>query len=101
MDLATKEDIDALKASIADIFKCMSDMRQKLVISDVLYVSDIARIEDLSVSGIKKCPWLLPNFGKSEYPEGRVRWTTETVKKWRTIPVSERISMYRQYMRNK
>lgn len=101
MDLATREDYEALKAEIEEMRACLNSIRAKLVMPEVLYVSDVAKLEDLSISGIKKSPWLLPNFGVSEYPGGRCRWTYDTVRRWRDIPVKERVSMWRTYRSNK
>lgn len=101
MELATKEDYEVLKKKLDDMLLEISMLNTKLALCDVLYVSDVARIEGLSVSGIKKSPWLLPDFGVSQYPDGRVRWTTEKVREWRAIPVLDRISMYRTWNRNR
>ena len=101
MELATKDDFEALRRQVDDLTTCVLRMSASLNLPDVLYVSDIARLEDLSISGIKKAPWLLPDFGKSEYPEGRCRWTTATVRQWRSIPVATRISMWRTSMENR
>lgn len=101
MELATREDYEALKAQLDEMRSALNAISAKLVMPDVLYVSDLAKIEDLSVPGIKKSPWLLPNFGESEYPGGRVRWTSKTVREWRSIPVKDRISMWETYTANK
>lgn len=101
MDLATKQDFDELQKKIDDLTACVLRMSSSLSLPDVLYVSDLAKIEDLSVTGIKKSPWLLPDFGVSEYPEGRCRWTTETVRRWRAIPVSTRLSMWLTRIQNR
>lgn len=101
MDLATREDFEALRKQVDDLTACVLRMSASLSLPDVLYVSDIARLEDLSISGIKKTPWLLPDFGESEYPNGRTRWTTRKVMEWRAIPVATRLSMWRTYLENK
>ena len=101
MELATKADFDCLQKKVEELTECIRRMSSSLSLPDVLYVSDIARMEDLSISGIKKSPWLLPDFGRSEYPEGRCRWTTRTVNEWRSIPVATRISMWRTHQENR
>ena len=101
MDLATKEDYIVLTKKVEDLTACVMRMSAALSLPDVLYVSDIARLEDLSISGIKKTPWLLPDFGESEDPNGRTRWTTRKGMEWRAIPVATRLSMWRTYLENK
>ena len=97
MELATKEDYEVLKKKLDDMLLEVSMINTKLALRDVLYVSDVARIEGLSVTGIKKSPWLLPDFGVSQYPDGRVRWTADKVREWRERPILERISAYRKW----
>ena len=101
MELATKQDFDALTAQIKDLSIAIERMSESLSLPDVLYTSDLALIENLSISGIKKNPWLLPDFGVSEYPTGPCRWTTKKVREWREIPVKDRFSMWQQRTRNR
>ena len=100
MELATKEDFDALNKKVDDLTATVLRMNEQLHLSDVLYVKDIAKMEDLSVSGIKKAPWLLPDFGESEYPNGHTRWSVKKVREWRDIPVKTRLSMWHTHIRN-
>jgi len=101
MELATKEDYEILKKKLDDMLIEISMINTKLALRDVLYVSDVARIEGLSVSGIKKSPWLLPDYGKSQYPDGRVRWTADKVREWREKSILDRINGYRALMANR
>ena len=100
MDLATREDFLALQNQVKELKETIMRMSMSLSLPDVLYVKDVARMEDLSISGIKKSPWLLPDFGQSEYPEGRCRWSIKKVEAWRAIPVKTRESMYFTHLKN-
>jgi len=101
MELATKQDFDNLAAMVKDLSIAIERMSESLSLPDVLYTSDVALIEDLSISGIKKCPWLLPDFGVSEYPTGPCRWSAKTVREWRSIPAKTRFSMWQQQTKNR
>lgn len=100
MELATREDFLALQNQVKELKECIMRMSSSLSLPDVLYVKDVAQLEDLSISGIKKNPWLLPDFGKSEYPDGRCRWSTKKVQEWRAIPVKTRETMYFTHLKN-
>lgn len=100
MELATKEDYDVLAGQLDEIRGLMSVLTESVMAPDVVYVSDIAKVERLSVSGIKKEPWLLPNFGEGEYP-GRARWSFKTYREWRQIPVRTRHSMWLTRLENR
>lgn len=100
MDLATKDDFDVLARELGEIRDLLGVVQESVLAPDVLYVKDVAKVERLSVSGVKKEPWLLPNFGISEYP-GRTRWSFKTVREWRQIPVKTRHSMWLTKMGNK
>lgn len=99
MEIATKDDFDALAKDIDEMKALLSILQEKTLLPSVVYVSDIAKVERLSITGIKKEPWLLPNFGISEYP-GRARWSFDTYREWRSRPVKERHRAYLTHLRN-
>lgn len=44
-------------------------------------ISDAARIYACHTATLRMRPWLLPNFGRSDFP-GRLRWTAATWERW-------------------
>ena len=99
MEIATKQDFDAMQARLDQLTEYVSLLSEKALMPDVVYLQDIARVEGLSVPGLKKQPWLIPNFGESEYP-GHKKWKYQTFRQWRNIPVMERKSMWDTHIRN-
>lgn len=89
MDLPTREDFENLRTELASIKELLFKVLEYNGAPDVVNVRFVAKVENLSVSGIRKQPWLLPDYGRSEYP-GEARWRYETFVKWRNIPVSSR-----------
>ena len=94
MELATREDFDALRSQIDSLTDLVKFLSRQVKASSVLYVSDVASMERMSVTQLKREPWLMPDFGQSEYPTGRCRWSLEKYESWRSIPVSQRKSMW-------
>lgn len=94
MELATKQDFDSLRKQLDQLTDLVKILGRQVKASNVLYVSDIASMERMSVTQIKREPWLLPDFGQSEYPTGRCRWSLEKYEGWRSLPVSQRKSMW-------
>lgn len=94
MELATKQDFDSLRKQLDQLTDLVKILGRQVKVSTVLYVSDIASLERMSVTQIKREPWLLPDFGQSEYPTGRCRWSLEKYEDWRSLPVAQRKSMW-------
>ena len=67
---------------------------------DVVTVKDIARLEGTSYSSIMhgKDMYLLPRFGQSAYPTGPKRWPVEEYFRWKKIPPTQRLEMYREHL---
>ena len=43
-----------------------------------------------SISYIKKNPWTMPNYGRSDFPGREKRWFIETYNEWFSVPPVER-----------
>lgn len=71
--------------------------------SVVVSVSDIAQMEKVSASCLRKggkYRYLLPRFGQSAYPHGVIRWTMEEYLSWSARDPFEREAEYREHLRN-
>lgn len=100
MELATKQDFDSLRRQLDQLTDLVKILGRQVKASSVLYVSDVAAMERMSVTQLKREPWLMPNFGLSDYPTGRCRWSLESYEAWRAIPVSQRKSMWDTKVQN-
>lgn len=100
--LMTKEDFRQLAAEMHSTNVMLKLLLQKTTMPRTVTVSDIARMEGLSVTNInERKPWILPNFGVSDYEGGKRKWDIETYSKWSAIPEKERIEMFRTHQRNR
>lgn len=84
-------ELEVISDRIEFLTKTMQIMMERFV-SPVMDIKDIARIEGVGVSTIytDKYRHYLPNYGHSDFPEGKTRWKFETCERWRRIPLSER-----------
>ena len=95
----TVEDFDAMSAKMDGLSAKLDMIAMSLGCSLVVKIADIARMEGLSRSQLcGKEAYLLPNFGRSDYPDGVKRWDMETWLKWRRIPIEERKRMYQTHL---
>jgi len=95
MEIASKEDFDRLETEVVqlrDLIKTLLTVQGAPVID----AKEVARREGINTQSVYKNDYrhYLPNFGVSDYPEGRVRWKLETYMKWVSIPVTERKRMW-------
>jgi len=99
MEVATKQDFDALQAQMADLKDTVSILLNYINAPKVVKVEDICRIEGVSKSQINgKEQYLLPRFGVSGYPAGVRRWDLDEYLKWRSIAPAERYRMWQQHL---
>ena len=84
-------ELEVISDRIEFLTKTMQIMLERFA-APVLDIKDIARIEGIGVSTIytDKYRHYLPNYGQSDFPEGKVRWRFETCVQWRKIPLSKR-----------
>ena len=99
--LITQEDFEQFTAHMKSIEDLLMIVVRNTKQPQYVTISDIAEIEGLSITNLKeKHPELLPNFGKSDYGTGTKRWSFDTFLRWREIPVSQRLQMYRNHILN-
>lgn len=87
--------MDALESLLASNLIAMKS-------KSILTVGDIARIEGVSISQLRKGGkerYLLPRFGESAFPTGTIRWTLEEYLEWRKQDPFEREKKYREKLR--
>ncbi len=48
----------------------------------------------LSKAKVYSSPWLMPNFGKSDYPSATKRWKWDSWEKWQSIDEEKRRSQW-------
>ena len=95
VDLATKQDYDALSSQVSMLKDELTLLRSMLLMPKVVKIKDIARMERVSVPYLyAKGRYLLPRFGVSAYDEGTVRWDLDEYLKWREIPQEKRLEMW-------
>lgn len=101
VDIATKEDIKELKNLIDKQNQLLLKLMKANRMSEVVDVSDICAMKSISRTHLlNHRQYLMPNFGESEFPEGRRRWNLETYEKWDAIPIGERILMWQNKLKN-
>ena len=89
ISIPSKEDFDRLEQKVDKLLDLYSQDKPR-----TLNVRQLAQRYASSYNHIKyDAPWLMPNFGKSDFP-GAVRWLVATVESWEGIPLEERKSMY-------
>lgn len=99
MELEIPE-IEVISDKIDFLTKTLQIMLERFA-TPVLDMKDVARIEGIGTSTIytDRYRHYLPNFGQSDFPEGKTRWRYETYANWRNIPLSERRRMWENMSR--
>lgn len=77
-----------------DVLSEKLDCMQKLIrVPETVSVSDIASMKGMSRTDLLyNKPYLLPDYGRSEFPVGKKRWTLQRYAEWEKIPLEERIA---------
>lgn len=108
----TDAKIDSLLASVNLLIEENRELRQivqrytssvcEIVDEKVLTLNDLSARYGQHRSTISRKPWILPNFGVSDFPEGTKRWKMSTVlaweektpqqhkQEWRALSIAER-----------
>lgn len=87
LDIATREDLLRVEAKLDQLLSI-------LAVPKTVTVSDICRFLGMSSSTVRyDFPWLLPNFGVSQYP-GIKKWDQAVWEKWNARPVEDRKREY-------
>lgn len=95
-------EITEMKQTLADLQMAVALLVERTGCNNTVNITDIARMEGTSVSQLRKGGaerYLLPNFGVSEYPDGKTRWSIATYMAWHQIPVAERKASYLKHLR--
>ena len=94
-EIPTKDDIENIEKRVIHIEKIVSELSQSLL-PKTFFIKDIARMCGMKPATLynDKYRHYLPNFGKSDFPDGFRRWKRETVERWELIPVVERKAMW-------
>ena len=95
MELPTIEDFNRIETKVT----LLTNLLEIVLLTkgtEPLCAKDIALREGISQKAIYNYDnrHYLPNFGVSEFPEGRVRWKLETYMKWSAMTIAERKSMW-------
>lgn len=102
IDLASKQDLEKLNAKLDNLAMLLQKLIADEKRCDTIDVNEVARMEGVSRStAMKNQRWLLPNYGDSDYPDGKARWTLDTWLKWRAIPIEDRKVGYPRYLEEK
>ena len=83
-------EIQALTKRIESMEKILVEI-SKGVLPQTINMQGISRRCGLSVKCLynNDYRYYLPNFGKSDYPDGIIRWDRETVEAWYSIDIEE------------
>ena len=101
VNLPSSEEFSKLQKEVTELHALVRLLCDKLATPKVVTVADICKFEGISKTQIStKEVYLLPDFGRSEYPDGVRRWNVSTYLKWREIPVKQRKDMYVDYLEN-
>ena len=98
INIVTKEDIERVEELLRESNKKIERMEMLLceILSNVtkgtVTVKDVSTRTGLSVSRLYNNNFrhYLPNFGKSDFPDGVIRWEMKTYEAWSNIPISKR-----------
>ena len=91
----TMDDFTRLEGKVDRIEKLFDEIAH-YILPGTLGIKDIARNCGMAPMTLynNKYRHYLPNFGKSDFPDGFRRWKRETVEEWEKIPVNERKAMW-------
>lgn len=93
--LVTKEDLAKFEQKLDLLDLHLKMILEQAKMPEVIKISDIAQIENMSYSQISgKERYLLPRFGISAFPEGTIRWTMKEFLEWKAIPPEKRKQMW-------
>lgn len=101
VNLPSCEDFSDLQKEVKELKALVQLLCDKVATPKVVTVADICKLEGVSKTQIcTKEIYLLPDFGRSEYPDGVRRWNVSTYLSWRAIPVKQRKDMYVDFLEN-
>lgn len=74
--------IDDLSEQVRQLDTRIKYLMAVLPVKKVLKVVDVARMQGITPVSIRQKPWLLPNFGDSDYEDKPARWNVQSVMDW-------------------
>lgn len=88
---------DAVRLEIAPLRAEFENLRDQLANQGraIKTIADICREYGYSRATVERNPWLMPNWGKSDFTGTRKRWKRETYAAWFSMPVDAR---HRQWL---
>lgn len=93
LELVTKEDLDRIEAKLDRLLTIMDGRPRTVTVSDIC-----KQLRMCSSSLRYDFPWLLPNFGVSQYP-GIKKWDRDVWEAWNARPVEDRKREYLEHAR--
>lgn len=89
-DLVEKQ-LTILSDKVSQLTELYKLTLSRAIANSVVTVSDIARMKGVSPAHLRRVePYLMPDFGKSGYPDGPARWDIEDYIAWDSKSVWER-----------
>ena len=81
-EIVTKEDLQPILECQKRLEEKLDLLIESLPAKEVYTIGDICRMLQISKNQARSRPYLLPNYGVSDYP-GRIRkWRVETYRAW-------------------
>ena len=101
IEIASKDDFVYLKNKIDNINDLLVFLTNTMSLPEVVTIKDVCKIEKVSRTQIEtRERYLLPHFGKSDFPEGTIRWRWATFCEWRRRPIESRKQEYERILNN-
>ena len=76
------ENLPELTTTLYRIEEKLDRLLAAIPTREVICVDDICKKLQISRDSLRSRPWLLPNFGVSDFPGRKKRWDRDTWKKW-------------------
>ena len=93
LDLATREDLARLESKLDKLISLLEKHPQTVTVKDIC-----TQLRMCSSTVRYEFPWLLPNFGVSQYP-GVKKWDQSVWDSWNSRPVEERRREYIEHQK--
>jgi hypothetical protein len=84
---AMRDELHALRAEVSTLRAAAPGRKVKTM-------SDIVRDHGYSRKFVTRHPWLMPNFGRSDFDGQYKRWRPETYQSWYAVPADARRTQY-------
>jgi hypothetical protein len=83
---------EAVRLEVEPLRDEISSLREQIANTgkEIKTIADISREYGYSRRTVERSPWLMPNWGKSDFTGQRKRWKRETYKAWFSVPIITR-----------